>query len=335
MIPEPESTPWPTLSRRTLLRSLGLAGAGLALGSSSARADARPDGEGSGRSAPQGAGYYKTAVGGQTVYVISDGTLGFAPYPTFGGNAPEAEVMEVVERAYIGDQVHPHTNLLLLPLGKNLILTDAGSGPDGWGQTGQLMKHLRHAGFEPGEVTHILISHAHPDHFWGVMDAEGRPAFPNAEILIDRVEYDHWYQPLSAISTDNAMLRQTSRAFDAVRKKLNFIEAGDRIVEGLTTEPLRGHTPGHIGIRFEHGGESLYLSNDAANHPVLHMEHPDWYFQFDVDPQQAVQTRRAILGHLAERRERTLAYHLPFPGLGHVAQLGDGGYRWYPENWQW
>ena len=52
-------------------------------------------------------------------------------------------------------------------------------------------------------------------------------------------------------------------------------------------------------------------------------------FSFDTDPKQSAQSRVRILDMLAAQRIPLLAYHFPWPGIGHVAKAGEG-FRFYP-----
>ncbi|SFL17890.1 hypothetical protein SAMN04488518_11981 [Pseudovibrio ascidiaceicola] len=47
-------------------------------------------------------------------------------------------------------------------------------------------------------------------------------------------------------------------------------------------------------------------------------------YGLDIDPQQAIKTRRDLLIHLAESGTPLAATHLSYPGMGHVTQDGDG-----------
>jgi len=57
------------------------------------------------------------------------------------------------------------------------------------------------------------------------------------------------------------------------------------------------------------------------------IENPDWYSVYDFDPAQVVVTRRRIFEQAVKERALLMAYHVPFPGLGYVAQQGPG-WRW-------
>jgi hypothetical protein len=45
-------------------------------------------------------------------------------------------------------------------------------------------------------------------------------------------------------------------------------------------------------------------------------------------------TRRAFLERCAGERALVSTYHLPFPGLGHVARAG-AAFIWVLGDWQW
>ncbi|NJN56211.1 MAG: hypothetical protein HC879_01295 [Leptolyngbyaceae cyanobacterium SL_5_9] len=71
-----------------------------------------------------------------------------------------------------------------------------------------------------------------------------------------------------------------------------------------------------------------FVSNEAFD-----LEHPDWQTGFDLNPQQAAQTRRRLLNQIAGDRTVVIAYHMPFPALGYIRSWGDR-YEWEPVLWQ-
>jgi hypothetical protein len=81
-------------------------------------------------------------------------------------------------------------------------------------------------------------------------------------------------------------------------------------------------------VRVSSGNDTLYVFGDAVLHP-LHLAYPDWYAGVDIDPAQAVATRRAFLQDVAQREALALAYHFDFPALGYVRPDGTG-WRWEP-----
>ena len=76
------------------------------------------------------------------------------------------------------------------------------------------------------------------------------------------------------------------------------------------------------------------IAGDAINHAYASFEHPDWHFGFDMDKDQAVATRRRLLDMCATDGLTLAAYHLPFPGIGHVIRR-DAAYQYLPSPWRW
>jgi hypothetical protein len=58
--------------------------------------------------------------------------------------------------------------------------------------------------------------------------------------------------------------------------------------------------------------------------PVLHLEHPDWFFAPDNWPAFEILTRRALFDRAADENLLVQTYHFPFPGVGRVSKDGDG-----------
>ena len=89
-----------------------------------------------------------------------------------------------------------------------------------------------------------------------------------------------------------------------------------------------GHTPGHLAVEIASSGEGFLHVVDAATDPVLSLRHPDWFGAPEKNwPARALATRRALLDRAATEGLMVQTYHFPFPGLGRVAQDGDG-WRW-------
>jgi hypothetical protein len=80
-------------------------------------------------------------------------------------------------------------------------------------------------------------------------------------------------------------------------------------------------------------GKTLAAIGDLTHHQVLLVEKPRIEFAFDTDPKQSANTRVRFLAMLAANRTPLLAYHFPWPGVGHVAKAGDG-FRYFPSPMQ-
>src|SRR5579875_3564744 len=84
-----------------------------------------------------------------------------------------------------------HVNPFLLKTEQDLIVLDTGLGFKDTRDELIIHQHIRNAGFDPDEVSLVLMSHLHYDHSGGLVKEEhGRllPAFPQAQHIIQRGE---------------------------------------------------------------------------------------------------------------------------------------------------
>ena len=93
-----------------------------------------------------------------------------------------------------------------------------------------------------------------------------------------------------------------------------------------------GHTPGHTAFALQSGAGRMMVMSDTTNHPALFVRNPDWMAIFDMDGEQARQTRRKLLDMAASEKAQVAFYHAPFPATGYIAKDGDK-FRLAPVQW--
>src|SRR4051812_10750010 len=122
---------------------------------------------------------------------VSDGVL-HASYDPFR-NIERRDAIKLVGRADTGvGSVPIQVNTFLVKLGNQRILVDAGSGNTMGPTLGHLAANLRAGSIEPTSITHVLLTHIHPDHSNGLVDEQNVPVFPNAEILVHEEDARFW-----------------------------------------------------------------------------------------------------------------------------------------------
>ncbi len=320
-----------TTTRRRLFQTAAIAGTALAAPQIMTRA-ALAQGAGA---TPQPAAFDRFMIGAFEVTVLLDGrNVAENPQAVFGTD----QTVEAVESLLV-DNFLP-TGRMVLPFaptlvdtGDEVILFDTGLGEGARaGGLGLLSANMRAAGRAPEDVTIVVLTHMHPDHIGGLLEA-GAPAFPNARYVTGQVEYDFWTTADLAGTPGEGTQQMVSAMVVPLAAMTTFISPGDDVVSGITAVQAFGHTPGHMAYRIESGGEALMLTADTANHFVLSMQRPDWEVLFDIDKAAAAATRRSLLGMIADERIPFVGYHMPFPSVGYLEALGDG-FRFVPETYQ-
>ncbi len=268
---------------------------------------------------------FKFSIGDLECRSVSDGTHAF-PATNFFSNAGAEELQSALLRHGVTDGrvVAPFCCLVVRAAGKT-VLIDTGFGAGAGPNTGQLPANLEAAGISCGDVDVVVLSHGHADHAGGTLDPGGKLVFQNARHLISRAELDFWFSEDSAIAGPRGDLAR--RKLTILRDHLEFYAPGEEFLPGLRAIPAPGHTPHNLAIEIRSGRQAALYAADAIADPI-HLEHPDWYPNADLDPATAVSTRRRILERVADENLIVCAYHMPFPGVGRVARAADGAWSW-------
>lgn len=214
---------------------------------------------------------------------------------------------------------HVSRNVLYIEDEGQRILIDTGEGLLRLDKAGRLHQNLQTLGIDAATIDKVFITHLHGDHIGGLLDADQRPAFPNAEILIAQAEFKATFNNPETPAEKSAQLEQFFAPYNGKTRQLG---ADEQLSPHIKTVLMSGHTVGHTGILIESGNAKLLHVVDAM-HLTFQLNHPEQSPRFDADPLQAAQTRQALIPQAADQTLQVLAYHFPFPGLGKITREND------------
>ncbi|MBB5119374.1 beta-lactamase [Streptomyces eurocidicus] len=234
-------------------------------------------------------------------------------------------------------RIDSHSFALVVDGLRVLVDTGVGNGktranPAWHGLRTDYLARLADAGFTPGNVDLVVLTHLHADHVgWNTREVDGVwvPTFPNARYLTARAEYDFW----AAYDMDEArrgmFLDSVVPVVEAgLLDLVDVPEEGVDVAAGLRLVPAPGHTPGQVAVQLRSAGAVALITGDSVHHPVQ-LARPGIGSCVDIDPARAEATRRALLARLAGTGGLVLGTHFPAPTAGRVVAEGDG-YRLEP-----
>ena len=273
---------------------------------------------------------YSFKQGAYDVTVVSDGTL-MLPLSVVSPEAKPEDLKALLGAMMQGEQAQFEASPLLFKSGSDVILMDTGSGAGFQPTSGKLVESLKAAGTDASAITKVIFTHAHPDHLWGNLGADGKPIFANASFHVAETEWNFWVAPDLAGKMPKdmeGMVKTTQAQLAAIKEKVVMFKPGAEVLPGINVLDTAGHTPGHVSFELA-GGDGLIITADAIVNPQIFFPHPDWKFGFDADHATAAANRKKLLDMAATGKKKLLGYHWPYPGIG-MAEAKDGAYVYVP-----
>jgi glyoxylase-like metal-dependent hydrolase (beta-lactamase superfamily II) len=197
-------------------------------------------------------------------------------------------------------------NLLLVEAEGKRVLVETGTGlrmsardRDIKGvEGGDPVAALEAVGEDPASIDFVVVSHLHYDHAGGMVDADERPAFPNARYVVQRDE-------VQAARGDELRLAGIMERdqLDVVHGAglLAEVHGTVELVEGVTVIRTGGHTRGSQAVllgRADGAGERGIFFGDLV--PTRWQLPIRWTSAYDDYPIDAVEIRRELLTRAAD-----------------------------------
>ena len=228
------------------------------------------------------------------------------------------------------DNIRIHFECYLLRSQGRTILVDTGAGSMAnnpgtvaafaGGVDGRLMAELQAAGVAPESVDTVFLSHLHPDHVgWNLSQggANPRATFPRARYLFHQADWDAFQSPRDEELFGFKFWAETIGPLEKLG--LTDVLSGERaITNEITAIPTPGHTPGSMSLSIVSAGQRALILSDVFHGPAQVTE-PEWVFSFDMDPAQAVRTRKQMIDRAeAENAVMAICHH---DGFGRVVRV--------------
>lgn len=220
--------------------------------------------------------------------------------------APE----DVLKRYAPEGSVPNAMNAFLVNIGGKAVLVDTGLGL-------KLLDNLKSAGVAAGDIEAVLITHMHRDHVGGLL-CGGAAVFTNATVYIARREFEHWKQKGNDAQKIAGAYAGRFRLFHP--QELDARNPAP-LVRGITAFAASGHTPGHTVFLVEGQTKKLLIWGDVTHATPVQVPHPEVAVTYDVDPAQAIETRKKIFAYVATNQFHYVGgMHIAYPGVASLWQ---------------
>jgi len=210
-------------------------------------------------------------------------------------------------RVYGADE----NNLIVLTLRSLIVETDNRTilVDTGWGdkQDDKFFRHtyihdgeglpegLRKRGFEPEDITDVVLTHLHADHCGGavVRSSEGagfKLTFPNAIYHVSRTQWE-WAVRNNPREEDAFLEENILPIGDSGH--LNLVDEDCELFEGFSVRIYYGHTPGLMIPFIKYKGKTLVYTGDLiptiAHLPLI------WNMSYDIESLRTIDEKSKLL----------------------------------------
>jgi len=267
--------------------------------------------------------------GGTSAALIQAGTFRSDAGALFG------PVPRVLWDRLVADEIdHEHRllqalNCLLVETPAGRVLVETGIGERVTDKVRELRAYagspvvpaLEVAGFEPGSVDVVAMSHLHFDHAGGLLRADGTKAFPRARIVAQRAEWE-----IALDDNSRIVASYDQPEIELVRDwgAAGWADGEVELLPGVSVVPTGGHSAGHQAIVVRGGGpggRTLAFFGDLCMRPWS--ANPRWVTSFDDFPLDSVEVKGDLFARAADEGWLIVLSHEPLTPVGRLVRDRD------------
>jgi glyoxylase-like metal-dependent hydrolase (beta-lactamase superfamily II) len=194
----------------------------------------------------------------------------------------------------------------LIATDKDLIMLDAGLGFHNSNDVLQVHDNIRAAGYQPEDVTKVLMSHLHKDHAGGVVyeDNNGivKTTFPNATYYIYRAEADF------ALATGYPSYHTAEIEPLLSSAQVHWLDGEEGMISDYIHFTHSGaHCPQHIVFLIDDSVDKIFYGGDEA--PQLKQMKIKYVAKYDYNGKKAMELREQYAEQGRKEGWNFLFYH--------------------------
>ncbi len=189
---------------------------------------------------------------------------------------------------------------------KDVIVLDTGLGYKNDDGTLQIHENLAKHGYNPEDVTKVLMSHLHKDHSGGVVykDDKGlvQTTFPKADYYI--------YKPEADFAMEQGLPSFHPEDIDPLlsSSQVQWLNNEEGDIDGyITYAHSGGHSPQHITFLIDDGEDKIFFGGDEA--PQLKQMRIKYVAKYDYDGKKALALREKYAEQGKNEDWQFLFYH--------------------------
>lgn len=265
-------------------------------------------------------------LGKFTITIVSDGAFWIDGGAVFG-TVPRTIWSKLVTPDDL-NRIELALNCLLIKTPNKNILIDTGVGEKLADKIREIYKiqkppdlagSLKNAGLDPGQIDLVINTHLHFDHCGGntrPLEDNYRPAFANAEYIVQRQE---WEDALHPDDRSRSSYLKENYVPLVEAGQLVLVDGDHEVTPGVKIVITPGHTRAHQSVLIHSEGRSAFYLGDVTC--ISQQIKAAYVTSFDLYPVELMKTRKTLLKQARDERWLLIFDHDPKMPFAYLTEV--------------